>query len=1104
MVIASVLGTSAAAQEQTSRSATLSDNAAYERQIKPLLKRRCFVCHGRLHQKSGLRLDTVASIRRGGESGPAITAGKAQESLLVQVLDGSAGFRMPPPAEGPPLAQQEIALIKNWIRQGAPAPKDERSPPDPRSYWSYQQPQRPEISSEHQTAWTRNPIDSLIHKARDERGLSPRPPAKPHVLLRRVYLDLIGLPPTVDALQTFLADPSDAAYEQIVDDLLNRPQYGERWGRHWMDVWRYSDWYGSRAGNEIRYSQRHIWRWRDWIVESLNRDAGYDQMLIEMIAGDELEPGKPDTVRATGYLGRNWYKFDRDVWMFDAVEHTAQAFLGLTLRCARCHDHKFDPISHQDYYRFRAFFEPHHVRTDRVPGNSETQKDSKLGQVLKNGLSRVYDKQIDAPTYVFLRGDPRNPDKSEQLQPAVPAALGALQSPIAPIDLPLESFYPALQSPIVQDLLDQAHHRIATTLDTIKQGERNRIKIQSALDSFQTVAGQSSTEPDSNVFLHDTFDKSAPATWNALNGTWTYRDGAVVESEVTSFATLVTRKNHPKNMQVHLKYRALKPGTYRSIGFSFDYLDGGNSQDVYTSTNDTRQTVQAFHRIGGKQAYPPKGIVPVSLAVGQVVDLDVAIRDTQIKIRLNGKDQLTYTLPVPRRPGKFALWVHKGSAEFLELKIKQDQVTREELETKRLLADHKLAVDQLDHTVAIAALNSLKHRIAAERTRYSQQADPELYLVAGAAQQKLALAKAERKRLEARQHLMLQRRDNVPKKSIQQAQTQLKTAEKAVESARMALTKDRNTYEPLGTVHPRQSTGRRLALARWIANRSNPRTARVAINQMWLRHFAQPLVPSGSDCGLHGQLPPHPELLDWLAVEFMDRGWKMKPLHKLMVMSNTYRMSSRDSAEQHSLDPDNVLLWRMNTRRMEAEVVRDSLLFVAGALDLTLGGPEIPENQGQKTLRRSLYFRNTPNEKMPFLELFDVADPNACYRRAESIVPQQSLAMTNSALALGQSRVLSETLMTPKSSQEDSISDRELINAAYERILTRRPDSAEMSACQRFLERQIARFTNKTKTNPVFPGQSPASRPAASNPRQRAFENLVLVLFNHNDFVTVR
>ena len=216
-------------------------------------------------------------------------------------------------------------------------------------------------------------------------------------------------------MNAFLADNSKDAYEKVVDKLLASPRYGERWGRHWMDIWRYSDWYGWRAQNQVRYSQRHIWHWRDWIVESVNKDKGYDEMIVEMLAGDELAPNNPDIVRATGYLARNWYMFDRNVILKDTVDYTAMAFLGITLKCARCHSHKYDPITHEDYYRFRAFFEPYDVRTDRVPGQPDLMKD---------GIPRVYDDKADTPTYRFIRGVDTNPDTEHPLTPGIPAIFG--------------------------------------------------------------------------------------------------------------------------------------------------------------------------------------------------------------------------------------------------------------------------------------------------------------------------------------------------------------------------------------------------------------------------------------------------------------------------------------------------------------------------------------------------------------------------------------------------------------------------------------------------------------------------------------------------------
>jgi len=261
--------------------------------------------------------------------------------------------------------------------------------------------------------WGKNPIDAFIAEGHSERELTPRPEADKGTLLRRVTFDLIGLPPTMAQVEAFENDPSPKAFESIVDELLKSPRYGERWGRHWMDVWRYSDAAGWSGGNDIRDSQPHVWRWRDWIVESLNADVGYDRMVREMLAGDEIAPADQKVLRATGYLARN-FKSSREKWMTDVVDHTFLAFQGLTIGCARCHDHFYDPIEQVEYYRVRAIFEPHKIRLDAVPGEADTKKD---------GLARAYDADLKAATYLYERGDERHPVKSKPLAPGIPAFL---------------------------------------------------------------------------------------------------------------------------------------------------------------------------------------------------------------------------------------------------------------------------------------------------------------------------------------------------------------------------------------------------------------------------------------------------------------------------------------------------------------------------------------------------------------------------------------------------------------------------------------------------------------------------------------------------------
>jgi hypothetical protein len=320
--------------------------------------------------------------------------------------------------------------------------------------------------------------------------------------------------------------------------------------------------------------------------------------------------------------------------------------------------------------------------------------------------------------------------------------------------------------------------------------------------------------------------------------------------------------------------------------------------------------------------------------------------------------------------------------------------------------------------------------------------------------------------------------------------------------ARKKLDTPGQEYTPVGEEYPRQSTGRRLALARWITDPRHPLTARVAVNQIWMRHFGEPLVAEVFDFGLRSPRPANADLLDWLAAELVDSGWSMKHIHRLIVTSQAYRLASsgdeRLVARNLAADPDNHLLWRAEVRRLDAEVIRDSLLAVAGKLDLTLGGPDIDFALGETVPRRSLYFRHAYEKQMKLLTLFDVASPTECYRRSESIVPQQALALANSAMGVSLARELAGDLRDEAAGDPTSFVER-----AFLAVLSREPTDKELATCSEFLSHQTARLAETDKLSPIG-GTTEAPTPPASDPAQRARENLVHVLMNHNDFVTIR
>ncbi|RIK84748.1 MAG: multidrug transporter [Planctomycetota bacterium] len=921
----------------------------YEKQIKPLLAAKCYRCHGPLKQESGLRLDTAALAAKGGDRGPAFIAGKSAESYLVAALLGKDDIeRMP--AEGKPLSDEEIALIQTWIDEGAVAPADEK-PADPLDHWSFRPVARPTLPSTSRDLWSRGAIDRFIAAKYDERGLRPQAKADRTTLLRRVCLDLIGLPPTADELAEFLADASPDAYERAVDRLLASPQHGERWARHWMDVWRYSDWAGWTDGGQIRDSQPHIWRWRDWIVESLNADRPYDRMIVEMLAADEVAPTDESALRATGFLARNYKMLSRETWMQDVVEHTSKGFLALTMNCSQCHDHMYDPVLHEDYFRLRAIFEPHQVRIDRVRGQLDTKLD---------GLPRAYDAALDAKTKYYIRGDERTPDENRPIEPGVPTVFGRAGFEIAAVELPLTASYPDLRESVRADMLRGLLGQLAAARKQL---------------------GESLSAANANA------------------------------------------------------------ETLRKLTAESDASD--------------------------------------------VAEAAAAAAKTHAAV----------------------------------------------------VADSRAVV------AAQAAVDSINARFAADLAKHRGAAAEEVVELAQSASRAesfAALAAADSDRLRAEQTLASLVGTTHPDEKRLAAETEKKLAEARERSwtaLQATLTYDEK-YTPIGTSYPRQSTGRRTALARWIARKENPLTARVAVNHLWLRHFGQAIVPTVFDFGKNGRPPVNGPLLDWLAAELGGEGrgargaglgegsaastaWTMKSLHRRIVASSVYRQAATFDGENARVDPDNVALWRWPARRIEAETVRDMVLYVSASLDLAHGGPDIDHHAGQKIPRRSIYFRHAPEKQMDFLQLFDAAAPTQCYRRTESVMPQQALALANSRLTLAASRRLARELSRQLSRVELAAdanqavstnapqspvpsSQPRFIAAAFRHVLAREATPEEMQTCAEFLDAQTRLFAeNRARLTAVAQTAGDLEKPSGE-PELRARENLVHALLNHHDFVTQR
>lgn len=1058
--------------------ASAEDQIDYTTQIKPLLAEKCYSCHSALKQEAGLRLETRELMLEGGDSGPSLVSGDASKSLLIERLAADVDERMPPADAGARLKPAEVKLIAQWIAQGAKTPHED-IPEAPSAHWAFQRIEKPLVSKlEVRSNVVHHPIDSLLDEQRQKHSLRTQPEAERSILIRRLYLDLIGLPPTREQLL------DRRPWEQIVDELLDSPHHGERWARHWMDIWRYTDWYG--LGAQLRNSQKHIWHWRDWIVESLNDDKGYDRMIQEMLAGDELAPTDLNTLRATGFLARNYYLFNRTTWLDSTIEHTGKAFLGLTLNCGKCHDHKYDPISQVDYYRLRAIFEPHQVRLDPIPGVIDLEKD---------GIPRVFDDHLDAKTSLHIRGNPKTPDNETEITPGVPAILASFAPAAEPVELPFEAFAPGTRDYVRVDRLAAARQKVETA-DEELQSARKLLKDTPKPDPKSKPAPDVPPAFD----ISDDFAEPNPELWELIGDGWEYRDGALHQTTPTRDRVRARlKKQLPRDFEVTCRYTTTGGTTYKSVTFRFDESDNAkNSNFIYTSAHAPGPKVHAAYTRGGSTSYPNDGRVPRAIKVGEPLELRFAVRDTLINVWLNGDFLLAWRYPDRLPGGQFSMSGFDATVAFDSVSIRSLPADVKMTESKSgapsTPTDAEFAVKLAEArlTSAVAAEKSLRAIIAADDAKFTKDSSgdevTELTRTAAVLQAEARIAAAEFDILNARN-------DASKKKAAESrlAQAKKKLAASAegepvyesIRASRKALETPAHQESQYSPVYSERSTGRRTAFARWVTSRDNPLTARVAVNHVWLRHFGEPLVESVFDFGLRAKRPLHAKLLDYLAADLMESGWSFKRLHRLIVTSQAYRMSS-SSANAHpgtaAADPTNRFYWRMNTRRMEAQTVRDSLLHLSGSIDLTLGGPSINPKQGGT--RRSLYFQHSRDQQDQFLKMFDDADHLQCYRRSESIVPQQALALSNSKLSHTSATDIEKRITATLT--ED---DREaFIRESFFLLLGRHATPDESVACREFFD-QIAQLRTTAGSPPDG---------------QRARRQFIHSLLNHNDFVSIR
>jgi hypothetical protein len=808
---------------------------SFSKDIQPIFETSCWKCHGASLQMSKLDLRTRDSAIAGGEHGTALVPGKSSESRLFRHVAGQLKPLMPMDGK---LNDDQIAVIKQWIDEGAKwdattstatkvsgPSEDMQLPPDARKMWAYQKPVRHAVPKNGEA----HPIDAFLAETRNAAGLKSAPQADKLTLVRRAYLDLIGLPPTPEETTRFLSDKSPQAWENLIDRLLASERYGERWGRHWLDVARYAD----SNGYEHDFDRPNSWRYRDYVIHAFNTDKPYNVFLKEQLAGDELEWVNYETLTATGFLRQHAKVGFREKdnpefryeYLDDMIATVSRGILGLTVQCARCHNHKFDPIAQKDYYKLQATL---------------------WGAV-----------EVDHPLV------PR--DQAEAFQ----KANAAIDAKIKAVKLELAN----LEQPYKDKLLPAKYAVFPKN-------------IQEAIATPE--------------------DKRTPG--QALLASQVIRTVTVPSEEIQKIATT---EDNAARKKLNAQIRELEKQRPAPIPVAEGITDGD-----YRFTPDGP----------GDEPAPGKGV---------------------------------------KRAAIEGSYLFQGSGCY--------------------------------------------------------QAPPSYFLIRG---------------------------------DVNSHGSEMQPGFVSVV-----------TYGNPPTALPPpdcHTSGRRLALAEWLISPDNPLTARVFVNRVWQNHFGRGIVATVDNFGKMGEKPTHPELLDWLALEFQNRGWSVKQLHRLIMTSKAYQMSSQFAdANALAKDPNDLNLWRFRIQRLDAEAIRDNILSVSGALNLEMGGepvfPKLPEEvlgsmkygiwndqeDGPQTWRRSVYVYRKRGLPFPMFEVFDLPDQNiSCGVRNISTVPTQALTLMNDAFVIKQAKIFADRVR----------SAADPIDAAYRLALARPPTSEEHQVAETFLK----------------------------------------------------
>lgn len=1020
--------------------------AFFENHVRPILVEHCLKCHGPQKSESGLRLDQRAKVLKGGESGPAVVPGDPSKSLLLQAIRHEGGLAMPPKAK---LEAPKIAAIERWIKEGAVWPDgtklggagpDVRSgpiTPEERAFWSFQPIKNPPPPAVDSSLPAHNEIDRFIHARLAREGLAMRPAADKRTLLRRATFDLTGLPPTPAEIDSFLKDDSPNAFATVVNRLLASKAYGERWGRHWLDVVRYAD----TAGETADYPTPLSYKYRNWVIGALNADMPYDEFVRQQIAGDllaremidradgssaEQQARYADMLVATGFIAIS-RRFGFDVENYhhltiqDTIDTVGQSILGLTLGCARCHDHKFDPVNMADYYAWYGIFESTRYS---FPGSEEKK--------------RPYDLFPALPPKIAA-------ERKAQFEQRVTA----LEADIKQVEMEIKT-------------LDEQVTAIVGTSGF--SGFENESLGQPPTKPYgalgTAVIAESAQSPFGNAFPRGTRGITFPS--NAANNAF----GRTLAAPHTVVASPLLYYNIDFR---NLKSKASAGGAYRF------YLGHGpgNSAAVEMAANATSFLVKNGDKYEAVRELKPD--------VWHNVQVTLDLKKKTFSGTLISADGSTSF------DGKAFTAGWDGVIDYTFV----DRYGPGSGETPAHDIDN-LSIDVKPFLPADKSLDNGEQR-AAEIGRLAEPT------------KSLGTLRPRHAHLTAQIDTLRKTGPILPADLIYGAIERDQTADARIqlrgEKSKPGDVVPRRNLEILGVERvPDASGSGRRQLADWLTRPSNPLTARVMVNRLWQQHFGRGLVGTENDFGKRGQSPTHPELLDWLATRFIESGWSLKAMHRLIMASATYRQASDFDSRAAEADPDARLLWRFNRRRLSAEEIRDAMLAVSGDLDPTMGSehpfPPVeswsftqhaPYYGVYPTNRRSVYLMQQRLKRHPFLGLFDGADANvSTARREPTTVPTQALFLMNNEFVHERAASLAKRWLASGGLADNRVDDLFLIT------LNRPATPSEVTEAAGFAKEYLDALDSEGAGNKT-----------ADERRQTAWSAFIRTLLTRNEFLFV-